>query len=89
MIYFENIRWKNFLSTGNQWTDIPLNAHSNTIIVGENGAGKSTILNLIPRFYDVYSGDIILDGNSIYNLKIKSLRDNISLACICISVACP
>ena len=48
-------------------------------LVGHSGAGKSTILNLIPRFYYVYSGDIILDGNSIYNLKIKSLRDNISL----------
>ena len=48
-------------------------------LVGHSGAVKSTILNLIPRFYDVYSGDIILDGNSIYNLKIKSLRDNISL----------
>ena len=48
-------------------------------LVGHSGAGKSTILNLIPRFYDIYSGDIILDGNSIYNLKIKSLRDNISL----------
>ncbi len=48
-------------------------------LVGHSGAGKSTILNLIPRFYDVYSGDIIIDGNSIYNLKIKSLRDNISL----------
>ena len=47
MIYFENIRWKNFLSTGNQWTDIPLNTHSNTIIVGENGAGKSTILDAL------------------------------------------
>ena len=47
MIYFENIRWKNFLSTGNQWTDIPLNVHSNTIIVGENGAGKSTILDAL------------------------------------------
>ncbi len=47
MIYFENIRWKNFLSTGNQWTNIPLNTHSNTIIVGENGAGKSTILDAL------------------------------------------
>ena len=47
MIYFENIRWKNFLSTGNQWTDIPLNEHANTIIVGENGAGKSTILDAL------------------------------------------
>ena len=52
MIYFENIRWKNFLSTGNQWTDIPLNAHSNTIIVGENGAGKSTLMSI---FQDIFS----------------------------------
>ena len=47
MIYFKNIRWKNFLSTGNVWTQIKLNEHSNTIIVGENGAGKSTILDAI------------------------------------------
>ena len=47
MIYFKDIRWKNFLSTGNVWTQIKLNEHSNTIIVGENGAGKSTILDAI------------------------------------------
>ena len=47
MIYFKDIRWKNFLSTGNVWTQIKLNEHANTIIVGENGAGKSTILDAI------------------------------------------
>ena len=50
-----------------------------TSIVGHSGAGKSTILNLIPRFYDSSSGDIIIDGNSIYKTKISSLRENISL----------
>jgi len=50
-----------------------------TSIVGHSGAGKSTILNLIPRFYDSSSGDIIIDGKSIYKTKISSLRKNISL----------
>ena len=50
-----------------------------TSIVGHSGAGKSTILNLIPRFYDSSSGDIIIDGTSIYKTKISSLRKNISL----------
>ena len=50
-----------------------------TSLVGHSGAGKSTILNLIPRFYDCKSGDIIIDNQSIYGTKISSLRNNISL----------
>ena len=50
-----------------------------TALVGHSGAGKSTILNLIPRFYNVNSGDIKIDNQSIYNSKIYSLRKNISL----------
>ena len=50
-----------------------------TSIVGHSGAGKSTILNLIPRFYDSISGDIQIDNQSIYNCTISSLRKNISL----------
>ena len=50
-----------------------------TSLVGHSGAGKSTILNLIPRFFDVQSGDILIDGQSIYKSKIHSLRKNISL----------
>jgi len=50
-----------------------------TSIVGHSGAGKSTILNLIPRFYDVISGDIQIDNQSIYKCTISSLRKNISL----------
>ena len=47
MILFENIRWKNFLSTGNQYTEIAFNKSSTTLIVGTNGAGKSTILDAL------------------------------------------
>jgi len=50
-----------------------------TSIVGHSGAGKSTILNLIPRFYDINSGDILIDNQSVYKSKISSLRKNISL----------
>ena len=50
-----------------------------TSLVGHSGAGKSTILNLIPRFYDIQTGDIIIDGQSIYKTKIESLRNYISL----------
>ena len=47
MIIFENISWKNFLSTGNQPTSLKLNKNSTTLIVGTNGAGKSTILDAL------------------------------------------
>jgi len=50
-----------------------------TALVGHSGAGKSTILNLIPRFYDANNGDILIDKQSIYKSKIYSLRKNISL----------
>ena len=47
MIVFQNIRGKNFLSTGNQYTEINLDKDSTTLIVGTNGAGKSTILDAL------------------------------------------
>ena len=50
-----------------------------TALVGHSGAGKSTILNLIPRFYNINSGDIKIDNQSIYEVKIESLRKHISL----------
>lgn len=50
-----------------------------TSLVGYSGAGKSTILNLIPRFYDSNSGDILIDKQSVYKSKLSSLRKNISL----------
>ena len=47
MILFKYIRWKNILSTGNNWTEIKLNKTKSTLIVGENGSGKSTILDAL------------------------------------------
>ncbi len=50
-----------------------------TALVGHSGAGKSTILNLIPRFYNINNGDIKIDNQSIYDASIYSLRKGISL----------
>lgn len=48
-------------------------------LVGHSGSGKSTIFNLLFRFYDVFSGTIFIDGVNIKNLSFKTLRDNISM----------
>ena len=47
MILFEKVRWKNFLSTGNQFTEIDFLKHSTNLIIGTNGAGKSTVLDAL------------------------------------------
>ena len=47
MITFEKIRWKNFLCTGNQYTEIKFNECATTLIIGTNGAGKSTVLDAL------------------------------------------
>lgn len=48
-------------------------------IVGATGAGKSTIINLLSRFYDIDSGDILIDGKSIYSLELSNLRSHIAV----------
>jgi len=46
-IQFKSVRWRNFLSTGNNWTSVQLDKHRSTLIVGENGSGKSTMLDAL------------------------------------------
>lgn len=48
-------------------------------LVGPSGGGKTTLCNLIPRFYNIKSGDIKIDGKSIYDVKLESLRRNIGI----------
>ena len=80
------INFKNINFTYNKTENIILNSINieikgggMTALVGHSGAGKSTIMNLIPRFYDCDSGDILIDDQSIYKTNINSLRKNISL----------
>ena len=80
-ILFKNVNFK--FDSQNEDTlnsiNLEIKGGKMTSLVGHSGAGKSTILNLIPRFYDCKSGDIIIDNQSIYETKISSLRNNISL----------
>jgi len=80
-ILFKNVNFK--FDSQNEDTlnsiNLDIKGGKMTSLVGHSGAGKSTILNLIPRFYDCKSGDIIIDNQSIYETRISSLRNNISL----------
>tara|TARA_B100000989_G_scaffold211452_1_gene160495 strand:- start:2593 stop:4332 length:1740 start_codon:yes stop_codon:yes gene_type:complete len=80
-IHFENINFQYSEDEIQILNSINLNIPGKkmTALVGHSGAGKSTILNLIPRFYDANNGDIKIDNQSIYKCKIFSLRKNISL----------
>ena len=68
--------------TGNQILsniNFCINKNETVAIVGKSGSGKSTIANLIPRFYNHTSGDILIDGISVSNFSLKHLRSSISI----------
>jgi subfamily B ATP-binding cassette protein MsbA len=79
-IIFENVGF-NYNNNEQVLKSINLNFEGKkmTALVGHSGAGKSTIMNLIPRFYNINSGDIKIDNQSIYKKTVKSLREGISL----------
>ena len=80
-IKFEKVKFKYNKDEGEVLNDIDvfIEGGEMTSLVGHSGAGKSSLLNLIPRFYDIDDGDIKIDNQSIYKTKIRSLRSNISL----------
>ena len=59
--------------------NISIKGGSTVALVGHSGAGKSTIINLLPRFYDPQEGEIIIDEQDIMKVKLSSLRKNISM----------
>ena len=80
-IEIKNVYFKYDVNENNVLENITLNFEGGkmTALVGHSGSGKSTILNLIPRFYQPDHGDLLIDNQSIYDAKISSLRENISL----------
>ena len=80
-INFKNVNFSYEVNEGPtlQSINLKFEGEKMTSLVGHSGSGKSTILNLIPRFYDAKSGDIIIDDQSIYGSTIESLRSEISM----------
>ena len=80
-INFQNVNFSYETKEGKTLNSINLNFEGGkmTSLVGHSGSGKSTIMNLIPRFYDIQSGEIFIDDQSIYKVTIKSLREQISM----------
>ena len=68
---------------GDKWVlknvNLKVRAGEVIAIVGTSGGGKTTLVNLIPMFYDVVDGAILIDGIDIRDIKLKSLRDNIAI----------
>ena len=80
-IVFKNVEFK-YLSTDQKAVkkiNIKIKGNSMAAFVGHSGAGKSTIINLIPRFYDPQNGTIEIDNQNIKNISLNSLRTKISL----------
>ena len=80
-IEFKNIDFKypNTNEAAIKNINISINGGTTAALVGHSGAGKSTIINLIPRFYDPHKGEINIDGQNINSISLSSLRKNISM----------
>jgi subfamily B ATP-binding cassette protein MsbA len=80
-IKFEGVSFKYKISKDKAIKNINLDIEggSMTAFVGHSGAGKSTIINLLPRFYDPQNGNIFIDNQNIKSINLNSLRKNLSL----------
>ena len=81
-VRFENVRFSYPAAPARQVLDgINLEVRSGEVValVGPSGAGKTTLANLVPRFYDVQAGSIQIDGKDVRDIRLTSLRENISI----------
>lgn len=78
-VVFENVSFKYEDEYILQDLSLTVTKGKMVALVGPSGGGKTTFCNLIPRFYEVDSGNIKIDGTSIYDISLKSLRDHIGL----------
>lgn len=80
-IEFKNVSFK-YSSKSNavlKGINLKVESGENIAVVGHSGGGKTTLLNLIPRFYDIDDGEILIDGVNIKDVTLKSLRENIGV----------
>ena len=79
LVEFKNVCFKYPDADTETLTDISFTAEpgKTTAIIGSTGSGKSTIVNLIPRFYDVTGGELCIDGVNVKDVSQKSLRDTV------------
>ena len=80
-ITFKNVCFSYFDEKNNAIRDISFSvrAGEKVALVGKSGGGKTTLINLIPRLYEIDKGEILIDDKNIQSLRLNSLRDKISL----------
>ncbi len=79
-IEFKNVSFKYGNSEILSNINLKINAGETIAIMGETGSGKTSLINLIPRFYDVSSGEVLVDGTNVRMLKLAELRSSIGMA---------
>jgi len=80
-VEYRDVSFKYEQQNKNALNNININIAPGTMLalVGRSGGGKSTIVNLLPRFYDIQHGEILIDGQNIMDVSLASLRDNIAI----------
>jgi len=80
-VSFENVSFRYFTEGAYVLKDVSFNIDAGThvAVLGATGSGKSTIINLIPRFYDAVSGKVMIDGFNVRDVTLESLRKNIGI----------
>ena len=81
-IEFQHVSFRYPGAEADALTDISFTAHKGEVVafIGATGSGKSSLINLIPRFYDVTAGKVLLDGKDVKSYKLKTLRDKLGIA---------
>ncbi len=82
VVEFKNVSFQYIASEENVLEDISFKANKGDVVafIGSTGSGKSTLINLVPRFYDATKGEVLVDGHNVKDFKLKDLRKRIGYA---------